>query len=54
LWSEFGPDHLDGRNMHSGDWQGWSAAERVSVSEPMETFEPEWQVPENEFRDWHF
>jgi hypothetical protein len=54
LWSEFGPDHLDGRNMHSQDWHGWTAAERASISEFMESFEPEWVVPEEEFSDWHF
>jgi C-terminal processing protease CtpA/Prc len=54
LYHEFGPDHLDSRNMHLRDWPGWSWAERIAIAELMETFTPEWDVPSNQFSDWHF
>jgi hypothetical protein len=54
LYSGFGYNHLAGRNMYRESWNGWSSAERTAISEFMETFEPEWVVPESEFSDWHF
>lgn len=54
LYSEFSYDHLAGRDMYREDWIGWSPAERIAISEFMETFDPEWVVPESEFSDWHF
>jgi len=54
LYSEFNYDHLAGRNMYREEWAGWTADERIAISEFMETFEPEWEVPESEFSDWHF
>jgi len=54
LYSEFNYDHLAGRNMYREGWAGWTADERVAISEFMETFDPEWEVRESEFSDWHF
>ena len=54
LYSEFNYDHLAGRNMYREEWAGWTADERMAISEFMETFEPEWEVRETEFSDWHF
>jgi hypothetical protein len=54
LYRDFGPDYLDSRNMHKEDWPGWTADERVAIAEFRSSFQPEWQVPENEFSDWHF
>ena len=54
LYSGFSYDHLAGRDMYRENWIGWSPAERSAISEFMETFEPEWVVPESEFSDWHF
>ena len=54
LYSEFTYDHLAGRNMYRENWIGWTPAENSAISEFMETFEPEWVVPESEFSDWHF
>lgn len=54
LYSEFNYDHLASRNMYREDWIGWTLAERNAISEFMETFDPEWEVRESEFSDWHF
>jgi hypothetical protein len=54
LYSEFPYDYLAGRYMYRESWAGWSPAERNAISEFMETFEPQWVVPESEFSDWHF
>jgi len=54
LYSEFPYDYLASRNMYRENWIGWSSAERSAISEFMETFEPEWIVPESEFSAWHF
>jgi C-terminal processing protease CtpA/Prc len=40
--------------MHPQEWQGWTLAEQIAIAEFMETFEPEWEVPQGEFSDWHF
>jgi hypothetical protein len=54
LYRDFGPDHLSSRNLYPLSWTGWTAAERTAIAEFMETFRPEWHVPETEFSDWHF
>ncbi len=54
LYREFGPDHLTGRHMYPLDWPGWTRDEQDAISEFLQTFEPEWEVPEGEFSDWHF
>jgi hypothetical protein len=54
LYSEFGSDHLHSRNIFPLNWEGWNFAERLSITEFMQTFEPEWEVPDQEFSDWHF
>jgi len=54
LYSEFNYDHLASRKMYREDWIGWTQTERNAISEFMETFEPEWEVRESEFSDWHF
>ena len=54
LYSEFGPDHLSSRNLHPQSWPGWTSAEQTAIAEFMETFTPEWHVPEQEFSDWHY
>jgi len=54
LYSEFTYDHLASRNMYRESWSGWTSAERTVIAEFMETFEPEWVVPQSEFSDWHF
>lgn len=54
LSSRFPYDYLAGRNLYRETWSGWSPAERSAISDFMETFEPEWVVPQAEFSDWHF
>jgi hypothetical protein len=54
LYSAFPYDYLSGRYMYRENWGGWSPAERAAIADFMETFEPEWAVPESEFSDWHF
>ncbi len=54
LCPEFGTDYLASRNMHKEDWNGWNADEREAIDVFRAAFRPEWQVPENEFSDWHY
>ena len=54
LYSEFQSDHLYSRNIFPLHWDGWTLAEHLSITEFMQTFEPEWEVPSQEFSDWHF
>jgi hypothetical protein len=54
LYSEFGPDHLESRHMYPQHWSGWTSAEQNAITEFMQTFKPEWDVPGDEFSDWHF
>jgi hypothetical protein len=54
LYSEFGPDFLESRHMYPQNWDGWTPAEQMAISEFMQSFEPEWDVPKEEFSDWHF
>ena len=54
LYKDFGPDHLDYRNMHTQDWHGWTPAESTAIAEFMMTFDPEWDPPDGEFSGWHF
>lgn len=54
LYSEFESDHLYSRNIFPLNWEGWTFAERLSITEFMQTFEPEWEVPDQEFSAWHF
>ena len=54
LYSGFGPDHLESRHMYPRDWSGWTSAEQNAITEFMQTVKPEWDVPADEFSDWHF
>lgn len=40
--------------MYPRDWSGWTSAEQNAITEFMQTFKPEWDVPADEFSDWHF
>ena len=46
--------YLDSRYMYPKNWDGWSYEEREAISTFMESFNPEWTVPEDEFSQWHF
>ena len=54
LYSGFSSDHLTGRYMFREDSYRWTSEERSAISAFMESFEPEWVVPESEFSEWHF
>jgi len=54
LYKDFDSDHLNGRNMHTKDWSGWTPAESSAIAEFVMTFEPEWDPPKEDFSDWHF
>jgi hypothetical protein len=54
LFHEYGPDHLDSRNIYKKSWAGWTKDERQEIHKFMKTFEPEWNPPEDEFSEWHF
>ncbi|UCE41306.1 MAG: hypothetical protein JSV17_18050 [Candidatus Aminicenantes bacterium] len=54
LYSEFKSDHLYSRKIFPLNWEGWTFAERLAITEFMQTFEPEWKVPDQEFSVWHF
>jgi C-terminal processing protease CtpA/Prc len=54
LYREFGPGYLNSRHMYPHGWKGWDTSEREAISTFMQTFKPEWTVPEYEFSEYHF
>ncbi|MFC1724428.1 S41 family peptidase [candidate division KSB1 bacterium] len=54
LYSGFTPGYLDSRRMFTLDWSGWNPAEKKAVEDFIQTFKPEWKVPETGFSDWHY
>jgi C-terminal processing protease CtpA/Prc len=47
-------DLLDARWLYPADWEGWSDAERESISRLARTFTPQWQLPQGQFSEWHY
>ncbi|MDA8019420.1 MAG: S41 family peptidase [Thermoanaerobaculia bacterium] len=54
LHEEHQDDHLAQRFMYSVDSKEWTESERRAVARFARTFRPEWDLPEDQFSDWHY
>ncbi|MGQ0735945.1 MAG: hypothetical protein ACT4QD_20100 [Acidobacteriota bacterium] len=48
-------DHLAASHrMYPADAAQWSSAQRRAIAAFLETFTPDWRLPEGQFSPWHF
>ena len=47
-------DILDARWLYPVGWKGWSVAERDVIAQLAGTFTPEWELPADQFSQWHY
>jgi hypothetical protein len=47
-------DILAARWLYPVDWKGWSDAERDVIAQLARTFTPEWELPADQFSQWHY
>jgi hypothetical protein len=47
-------DILAARWLYPVDWKGWSNAERDVIAQLAQTFTPEWELPAEQFSEWHY
>jgi len=47
-------DILDARWLYPVGWKGWSSAERDVIAQLAGTFTPEWELPVDQFSQWHY
>ena len=55
LYDEFREDHLSrARFVYRASSEQFGEREKAAISKFMETFQPEWQPPTEEFSEWHY
>ncbi len=54
LHEDFAEDHLAARFMYRADDPVWTEREAKAIREFAKKFQPEWDVPEEGFSDWHY
>lgn len=47
-------DILDARWLYRENWKGWSPEEKAAIAKTAKTFQPQWQLPPEEFSKWHY
>ena len=52
-WKGFPDDHLAARHLYPLSSVNWTHAEREALDSFMPGFQPEWQLPQEEFSEWH-
>lgn len=54
LSPQFSKDHIAYRPTYRASWNNWSEQEQAIISLAARDFAPEWQIPSNQFSDWHY
>ena len=45
---------LDARWLYPENWKGWSVEEKAAIAKTAKTFQPQWQLPQEDFSKWHY
>lgn len=54
LSKTFGRDHIEYRPTFRADWDGWNQQERDAIRHAAANFKPSWQLPKDQFSEWHY
>lgn len=54
LSPRFDDDHLNYRPTYRRGYAGWTNHQLRAIDQAMARFQPEWELPDAQFSDWHF